>query len=137
MEIKGKNSSVRRKLLKAVVYAPPVILGSLIATPRSVMGVTIGQTKTCNLTGGGSVMIVISSGTNACCPCIPGSTVYNINKCNRLRCLLSCGTNCAPGVLATVRCKRFCKKCGFTPVGCKIACTCSPHPTKPGKFKCV
>jgi len=141
-----KNTNdIRRKLLKAVVYAPPVILGSMVATPRTVMG-AIGATKVCTFTDGTSSTITVSSGTNACCPCLSKTTAlgtiiystnYNINKCKRLRCLYSCGTNCPPGVIATVRCRRFCRICGFTVAGCKKPCTCSPHPTKPGKFKCV
>jgi len=132
-----KNTNdIRRKLLKAVVYAPPVILGSMVATPRTVMG-AIGATKICKLTGGGTVTIVVSSGTNACCPCIPGSTKYNPKKCGQKQCKYSCGVNCPPGVLATIKCKKFCKTCGFTPAGCKKPCTCIPNPNKPGKFKCV
>ncbi|OIQ00988.1 MAG: hypothetical protein AUK35_00950 [Zetaproteobacteria bacterium CG2_30_46_52] len=120
-----QNNDVRRKLLKAMVYAPPVILGSMVATPRTAMG-AIGQTKTCKMTGGApSVMITISSGTNACCPCIPGSTKYDPVKCSESQCLKSCGTNCPPGMLATIKCKDFCKICGFTPVGCKSNCKCN------------
>jgi len=121
-----QNNDVRRKLLKAMVYAPPVILGSMVATPRTVMADGIGSTKNCRMTGGApSVMITISSGTNACCPCIPGSTSYNAKKCADSQCVKSCGTNCAPGVLATIKCKDFCKVCGFTPVGCKTNCNCN------------
>ena len=125
--------AVRRKLLKAAIYAPPVILGSMVATPRTVMGIgpwipptdPIGTTLNCTLWAGGSVTITVSSGTNACCPCVPGSTTYSTTVCNQKRCELSCGTNCAPGVLATVRCKDFCKTCGFTVAGCKTPCTCN------------
>ncbi len=125
---------VRRKLLKAVVYAPPVILGSMVATPRTVMGIgpwvpptyPVGSTVKCTLFAGGTVMITISSGTNACCPCVPNAIGFNnVRDCNAARCELSCGTNCAPGVLATVRCKDFCKSCGFTVAGCKTPCTCN------------
>ena len=131
------HDDVRRKLLKTLVYAPPVILGSMVATPRTVMGGGgIGTTKVCTLTGGGTVSITISSGTNACCPCVPGSTKYDPVKCATTQCKKSCGTNCPPGVLATIKCKDFCKNCGFTPAGCKKPCTCTPDPKKPGKFKC-
>ena len=133
----AKNTSKnRRKLLKAVVYAPPVILGSMVATPRSVMG-AIGATKKCKMLVGPPVIITISSGTNACCPCIPGSKKYNAIKCGKKQCQLSCGVSCPPGVLATIKCKKFCKTCGFTPAGCKKPCVCTPKPGKPGKFKCV
>lgn len=124
----------RRKLLKAAIYAPPVILGSMVATPRTVMGIgpwvpptdPVGSTQDCNLWAGGTVTITISSGTNACCPCVPGATGFdNVTRCNKARCELSCGTNCAPGVLATVRCKDFCKSCGFTVSGCLTPCTCN------------
>lgn len=131
-----KNNQVRRKLLQAMVYTPPVILGSMVVTPRAVMG-AVGQTKTCKMLVGPPVVITISSGTNACCPCVPGSKKYNIKKCQKARCLLSCGVNCPPGVLAKIKCKRFCKVCGFTPAGCKKPCVCTPKPGKPGKFKCV
>lgn len=130
------HSDVRRKLLKAVVYAPPVILGSMVATPRTVMG-AIGQAEQCTLINGGAVSIVISSGTNACCPCIPGTVKFNPVKCTDFQCIKSCGTNCAPGQIAATRCKDFCKTCGFTPTGCDRPCnTCSPDPKKPWKFKC-
>ncbi|HID36828.1 MAG TPA: hypothetical protein EYP39_05560 [Ghiorsea sp.] len=127
-------SQIRRKLLKAAIYAPPVILGSMVATPRTVMGISIappptspiGSTQTCSLFAGGTVTITISSGTNACCPCVPGAIGFNnVRDCNLARCELSCGTNCAPGVLATVKCKDFCKSCGFTVAGCLTACTCN------------
>ncbi len=130
------TNDVRRKLLQASVYMPPVILGSMVATPRTVMG-AIGATKTCKMLVGPPVIITISSGTNACCPCILGSKKYNAKKCGKKQCQLSCGVNCPPGVLAKIKCKKFCKTCGFTPAGCKAPCTCIPHPTKPGKFKCV
>ncbi len=125
---------VKRKLLKAAVYAPPVILGSMVASPRTVMGIPpwlepptdpIGSTQTCTLFAGGTVTITISSGTNACCPCVPGSINFSTTVCNKKRCELSCGTNCAPGVLATVRCKNFCQTCGFTVAGCLTPCTCN------------
>lgn len=120
------NNEVRRKLLKAMVYAPPVILGSMVATPRTVMGGGIGSTKICRMTGGApAVTITISSGTNACCPCIPGSTKYDPVKCSKFQCLKSCGTNCPPGMIGTIKCKDFCKKCGMTPVGCKKSCKCN------------
>jgi len=130
------TNEARRKLLKAAIYTPPVILGSMVASPRTVMGigpwvpptVPAGTTVTCDLFSGGSVTITISSGTNACCPCVPNYAAIGdqVTICNQKRCELSCGTNCAPGVLATVRCKDFCKTCGFTVSGCKIPCTCNP-----------
>jgi len=129
------TNEARRKLLKAAIYAPPVILGSMVASPRTVMGigpwvpptVPVGTTVTCTLFSGGSVTITISSGTTACCPCVPNYAAIGdqVVICNQKRCELSCGTNCAPGVLATVRCKDFCKTCGFTVAGCKIPCTCN------------
>ncbi len=145
-------NEVRRKLLKAMVYAPPVILGSMVATPRTVMG-AIGQVKTCTVTGGPSVIITISSGTNACCPCVVGSdkfikdggtvdpvtgAVTYPKKCLDSQCIKSCGVNCAPGQIAAIKCKKFCKVCGTTPVGCTKPCKtgCLPDPKKPGKFKC-
>jgi len=128
-----QTSEVRRKLLKAVIYAPPVILGSMVASPRTVLGigpwipptVPIGTSQTCTLWAGGTVIITVSSGTNACCPCVPGSTGFSTATCNSKRCELSCGTNCAPGVLATITCKSFCKTCGFTVAGCQTPCTCN------------
>jgi len=135
-DYKGVKGNARRKLLKAMVYAPPVILGSMVATPRSVMG-AVGQPKTCTLQGGGVVNIVISSGTNACCPCIPGSTKFDPVKCADNQCKKSCGTNCAPGQIATIKCKDFCKNCGFVPAGCKNGpCNCQWVPAK-GKYKCI
>ncbi len=128
------TNEVRRKLLKAAIYTPPVVLGSMVATPRTVMGigpwipptVPVGTQVTCTLFNGSTVTIVISSGTNACCPCVPNSINYSTVICNQKRCELSCGTNCAPGVLATIKCKDFCKTCGFTVTGCKNPCTCDP-----------
>ena len=131
-------NEVRRKLLKAAVYMPPIILGSMVATPRTVMG-AIGQTKKCKVAGGGApIIITISSGTNACCPCVPGSTKYNPVKCATEQCIKSCGVNCAPGQIATIKCKKFCKNCGTIPAGCRKPCKkgCVPNPKKPGKFKC-
>ena len=135
MSKQQEADNIRRKLLKAAVYAPPIILGSMVATPRTVMG-AIGQTKACKMNVGLPVSIVISSGTNACCPCIVGSKKYDPIKCAVSQCKKSCGTNCPPGVLATIKCKKFCKTCGFTVAGCKNPCVCAPDPNKPGKFKC-
>lgn len=132
-----KANDVRRKLLKAMVYAPPIILGSMVVTPRTVMGVNkqgSGKTKKCKLAAGGVVSIVISSGTNACCPCIAGSTKYDPVKCAEKQCIKSCGTNCAPGLIATIKCKKFCEWCGQTPVGCRKPCACTI--TAAGKNKC-
>ena len=133
-------NEVRRKLLKAMVYAPPVILGSMVATPRTVMGGGgIGSTKVCKVAGGGApITITISSGTNACCPCVKGSTKYDPVKCTKTQCIKSCGVNCAPGQVATIKCKDFCKVCGTIPAGCRKPCKngCTPDPKKPGKFKC-
>jgi len=127
---------VRRKLLKAMVYAPPVILGSMVATPRTVMG-AIGQTKVCNLVAGGAVSIVISSGTNACCPCVPGSTKFDPVKCGISQCIKSCGTNCTPTAIANItaqnKCDKFCKTCGGIPASMAGACTCNCIKGSPNK----
>jgi len=130
-------NDVRRKLLKAVVYAPPVILGSMVATPRMAIG-AIGAVKQCQLTGGlPPVQVVISSGTNACCPCIPNAVKWDPAKCSKYQCVKSCGTLCTPGQIVTIKCKDFCKNCGVTPAGCRKACkSCLPDPKKPGQFKC-
>jgi len=131
-----KTSDVRRKLLKAMVYAPPVILGSMVATPRMAIG-AIGAVKVCDLNNGTTVSITISSGTNACCPCIPNSQKWDPVKCQENQCIKSCGTACTPGQITTLKCKDFCKYCGITPAGCLDACaTCLPDPKKPGQFKC-
>jgi len=114
------SKNVRRKLLKAVVYVPPVILGAMIATPRNAMGATVNCRMGGRRGGGGSVLITISSGTNACCPCVAGARDYNERNC----CRASCGTNCPGGSLRRVRCRDFCRDCGFTPVGCRRPCTC-------------
>ena len=131
------NQEARRKLLKAMVYAPPMILGSMVATPRTVMG-AIGDTKNCKVPPGSPpIVIVISSGTNACCPCIPASTKFDPVKCAESQCKKSCGVNCAPGQIATIKCKKFCKTCGFVPAGCKNGpCNCQWVPAK-GKYKCI
>ena len=132
--MENQTNQIRRKLLKTAIYSPPIILGSMVAIPQKVLGINptppptspVGTTKTCNLFAGGTVTITISSGTNACCPCVPGAIGFNNTRdCNAARCELSCGTNCAPGVLATIRCKDFCKSCGFTVAGCKTPCTCN------------
>ncbi|MDQ7001786.1 MAG: hypothetical protein Q9N02_03755 [Ghiorsea sp.] len=137
-EQKEMTNDIRRKLLKAVIYAPPVILGSMVATPRTVMG-AIGQTKVCNMTGGAApVSIVISSGTNVCCPCVPGSTKFNPAKCARKQCVKSCGTNCTPAAIANIvankDCGNFCKTCGRIPASMAGACTCNC--TKGSANKC-
>ena len=136
-EQKEVTNDIRRKLLKTVIYAPPVILGSMVATPRTVMG-AIGKTEICNLVAGGAVSIVVSSGTNACCPCVQGSVKFDPVKCAKDQCIKSCGVNCAPGQIATLKCKDFCKNCGTTPAGCRKPCKkgCFPDPKKPGQFKC-
>lgn len=137
----NSTNEIRRKLLKAVVYAPPVILGSMVVTPRTAMA-AIGDAKTCAMNAIAGVptppvSIVISSGTNACCPCIPGSTKFDPVKCSKSQCKKSCGLNCTPAQLAAINCEVFCKNCGFTPVGCNQPCvTCTPKPQKPGQFKC-
>ncbi len=121
-EQKEVTNDIRRKLLKAVVYAPPVILGSMVATPRTVMG-GIGQTKPCDVAPGAApISIVISSGTNACCPCVSGSTEFNPVKCAEARCIKSCGTNCPPAVAATIKCGKFCKVCGGVPANVAGIC---------------
>ncbi len=140
----NQNNAIRRKLLKAIVYAPPVILGSMVVTPRTVMG-AIGQQKQCTFTDGTSQQIVISSGTNACCPCLskPGpngpvySTDYDPVKCAKSQCKKSCGTKCQPGMIQQIDCKDFCKRCGTTPVGCNKPCvTCTADPNNVGEFLC-
>ena len=135
-EQKDKTNDVRRKLLKAMVYAPPVILGSMVATPRTVMG-AIGQTKQCDLVAGGTVSIVISSGTNACCPCVPSSIKFDPIKCARDQCIKSCGTNCTPAAIADIvannKCGKFCKTCGGIPAGLAGACTCNCIVGSPNK----
>lgn len=138
------TNEVRRKLLKAIVYAPPVILGSMVATPRTVMG-AIGDVKVCQLVGGsGTVTITISSGTNACCPCVSqtlpdGTIVYSTKwdpvKCAETQCEKSCGLSCTPAMLAATDCKDFCKNCGFIVAGCNKPCTCTWNARK-GEFKC-
>ena len=137
-EAQEKTNNIRRKLLKAMVYTPPVILGSMVVTPRSAMG-AIGSTATCPTAGGSAfITIVISSGANACCPCVPGSTQYNAATCSDQQCINSCGANCTPAQLAATSCSTFCQTCGFTPAGCNNPCKkpCAPNPKKPGTFKC-
>ncbi len=135
-EQKDTVRDVRRKLLKAMVYAPPVILGSMVATPRTVMG-AIGQTKQCDLVAGGIVSIVISSGTNACCPCVSGSVKFDPVKCGREQCVKSCGTNCTPAAIANIvaknDCGKFCKSCGGIPASMAGACTCNCIKGSPNK----
>ena len=83
-----QHQAARRKLLKAVVYAPPVILGSMVATPRMAIG-AIGAIKVCNVNGGPPVTITISSGTNACCPCVPNSVKWDPAKFAHFQCVTS------------------------------------------------
>jgi len=128
------HDEIRRKLLKATVYAPPVILGSMVATPRTVMG-AIGQLKQCTTVAGAVVSIVISSGTNACCPCIPTAVKYDPVKCVDKQCIKSCGALCTPAQLAATKCKDFCKNCGVVVVGCRQPCQCSFDPNK-AKYVC-
>ena len=132
------TNEVRRKLLKAAVYMPPIILGSMVVTPRTVMGRTWpGKPVTCTFPNGTTTAIAISSGTNACCPCQVGSDKFfkdggTLNtatgaftlpqKCLDAQCIKSCGVNCAPGQIAGLKCKEFCSYCGSTPVGCKKPC---------------
>lgn len=133
------EQSARRRLLMAAAYTPPVILGTMMVGPRHSLAAW-GQLKTCTVNGA-PVQITISSGANACCPCIPGSTKFNANKCSKLQCIKSCGANTAActaaGGLAAIKCKDFCKEgppgC-IPPVGCKnkkgtpCACKNAPNP---------
>jgi len=79
------KQSIRRRLLIAGVYTPPVILGTMIIGPRH----ALGQVETCNMNPGlngtptTNVTLTISSGSNACCPCVPNSTEYNVTKCDK------------------------------------------------------
>ncbi|MCF6208161.1 MAG: hypothetical protein L3J61_02080 [Ghiorsea sp.] len=137
-EQKDTVRDVRRKLLKAMVYAPPVILGSMVATPRTVMG-AIGQTKPCDVAPGAApISIVISSGTNACCPCVPASLEFDPVKCARDQCIKSCGANCTPAAIADIvannKCGKFCKNCaGGIPASLAGACTCNCIKGSPNK----
>jgi len=132
------QQSARRRLLAAAVYTPPVILGTMMAGPRHALGAW-GQVKTCKMAGGGApVMITISSGASACCPCVPGSKKYNPVKCSKSQCVKSCGVTVAAcqaaGGVAAIKCKDFCKEgppgC-VPPAGCRKPCNCLP----PGQRK--
>ncbi|MCF6208988.1 MAG: hypothetical protein L3J61_06380 [Ghiorsea sp.] len=136
-EQKDTVRDVRRKLLKAMIYAPPVILGSMVATPRTVMG-AIGQTKQCDVAPGAApISIVISSGNNACCPCQSQSLEVDPVKCGISKCIKSCGTNCTPTAIADIvnqgKCGKFCKTCGGIPAGLAGVCTCNCIVGSPNK----
>jgi hypothetical protein len=135
------EQSARRRLLAAAVYTPPAILGTMMVGPRHALG-AFGQLKNCTLTNGTVVAITISSGTNACCPCIPNSTKFNAAKCSKLQCVKSCASNTAActaaGGVGNINCKDFCKEGppGCTPPpGCKNPCVCTFDPKK-GKNVC-
>ena len=148
-------NDVRRKLLKAMVYAPPVILGSMVVTPRTVMGGGgPGTPKNCKVPKGApAVNIIISSGTNACCPCRPGTKDFIKGggavdpitgavtilpqKCLDAQCIKSCGVNCTPSAIASIvargECKDFCKVCATIPANMAGPCGCTCN--KKGKCK--
>ena len=141
------QQSLRRRLLTAAVYTPPAIMGTMMVGPRHALGAW-GQVKTCQMNPNAAgvtpppVMLTISSGASACCPCVPGSQKFNAAKCAKSQCVKSCGGNTAAcasaGGLANIKCKDFCKEgppgC-MPPLGCKKPCKCAFN-AKKGKMKC-
>ncbi|MDQ6954997.1 MAG: hypothetical protein Q9M20_06095 [Mariprofundaceae bacterium] len=145
-----RKHNIRRRLLTAAVYTPPAILGTMMAGPRHALGAW-GDVKQCKMNPVGGVptppvILTISSGASACCPCISGSTKYDPVKCTKLQCIKSCGVDIAAcnaaGGIGNIKCKDFCKEgppgCQ-PPAGCKIkgknrnkTCTCTN-----GKWNCV
>ena len=101
----------RRHLLKLAAYVPPAILGVMIAGPGVALAAQVGTTEHC---GGGSVIVVSASG-QACCPCVPSSTQYDINRCNLERCQLG---NCSACTQVIFHNRNACEKatasCGCT-----------------------
>ncbi len=131
-------NEVRRKLLKAAVYMPPIILGSMVATPRTVMGGGLGKPDNCKVPKGAPrISIIISTGTNACCPCQRKSLEFDPVKCGMAQCIKSCGVNCTPTAIANIvaqgECKDFCKVCGTIPANMAGPCGCTCN--KKGKCK--
>ena len=108
------EQEARRHMLKLASYVPPAILGVMIAGPKLAMAAT----EHC---GGGSV-IVVSAGGQACCPCVPSSSQYDVNTCNLKRCELGNCTACRTLVFHN---QNACKK---ATVNC-ASCTCMPIQT--------
>lgn len=103
------EQEARRRLLKLAAYAPPAILGVMIAgTKVAEAAVVPGQTKVCR-----SGNIVVSASGNACCPCVPGDPKYDPVKCAWSRCSLgSCG-DCPPGPYTNSKdCAKVAQACG-------------------------
>ena len=107
----------RRQLLKMAAYVPPAMLGVMIAgTKMAEAAPRVGRTKHC----GGGGMIVVSAGGNACCPCVPTSNQYNLNRCNLKRCQLGNCSSCSQVAFTSMRqCQQKIAQSG-------CACTCTP-----------
>ncbi|MDQ6953494.1 MAG: hypothetical protein Q9M15_08205 [Mariprofundaceae bacterium] len=131
------QQSIRRRLLAAAVYTPPAILGTMMIGPRHALGAW-GQAQTCKMNPNAAgapvapVSITISSGANACCPCIPNAKKFRAAKCAKTRCIKSCAGNAAAcataGGIGNFKCKKFCQDgppgC-IPPPGCKKPCKCT------------
>ena len=110
----SNDQIARRKLLGMVAYAPPAILGVMMASSNEASADSLGQSKKCK--GGGS--IIVSAGGNACCPCVPGDPKYNPDKCNKERCEFG---NCASCKLLVFNKKSDCNKM-VNKSGCPCSC---------------
>jgi len=135
----NSQQNIRRRLLTAAVYTPPAILGTMMIGPRHALG-SWGEVKTCNMNPNATgapvppVALTISSGSNACCPCVPGATNFNAVKCAKEQCIKSCASNsqaCATaGGIGSISCKKFCRNgppgC-VPPAGCQQPCVCKSN----------
>jgi len=107
----------RRDLLRMSAYIPPAMLGVMIAGNKIARAATtVGRTKNCGAGG----TIVVSAGGMACCPCVPTSNQYNLNRCNLTRCQLGHCASCKLVAFSSVnQCKQKVARGGCT-------CTCTP-----------
>jgi len=107
----SSDQLARRRLLRAGVYAPPLILGAMLLRPQSAQAATM----VCN-----GVTYTISAATTACCPCVNSP---NSGACRDAQCLLgncaSCKTNMRFATMAD--CQAYRNGCG---TGCG---TCQPQ----------
>lgn len=125
----------RRRLLKAAVYTPPVILGSMIALPNVAEAVVV------TLPGGGTYSV--STATSACNPCnklINGTSINPLGdalSCLKNQCTTRC-INCDTFVANAVAYgKTTCQKCEkVTKSGCVAPAACATATNKKGKACC-
>lgn len=124
----------RRRLLKAAVYTPPVVLGSMISMPQVAEAISV------NLPIGS---FSVSAATSACNPCnklINGTSIDPLGdalNCLKNQCTNLC-TNCDTFVANAVAYgKTTCQKCEkVTKGGCVAPAACTTATNKKGGACC-